>query len=118
IYSRKGAIMQTNNIAPNFDDLKNPELIKEHFEQLTNSNVIVHDKLLDVLSEQVEPIDFKLRAFPQIEELKERLKDLTDQSDEYHSIKKEIDSYKLGLKHYLIISIENILNVANRNKWG
>lgn len=110
--------MQTNTIVPNFDDLNNPEVIKQHFKQLTNSNVVLHDKLLDVLSEQVTLIDFKLQAFPQIAELKERLKLLTEQSDEYHSIKKEIGGYKLALKHYLIISIENILSIANHNKWG
>ncbi|WP_241790826.1 DNA primase family protein [Sphingobacterium rhinopitheci] len=111
-------MMETNNINPNFDNLNNPETIKQHFEKLTNSNVILHDQLLCVLLEQVQPIDFKDKAFPQIAELKERLKHLTDQSDEYHSIKKEIESYKVGLKHYLIISIENVLSIANRNKWG
>lgn len=56
-------------IAPNFDDLNNSEVIKQHFENLINSNVVQHDKLLNLLSEQVEPIDYKLQAFPQIEEL-------------------------------------------------
>jgi len=94
-----------------------------------------HSEILVQLIEQIEPVDFEALAFPQIEGLRAKLtklnelvtnpngslKNATEMPTEWEQIKEvqaKIDKLKLNLKHLLILSIENALKVAEKNRWG
>ena len=103
---------------PKFEDLQNPETIKNHVQELTKKDAIPHDEILQKLIQKIEPVDFKKLAFPQIQKLQEKLKKVEVGSDDSKAIQKQIDEFKLNQKHLLILSIENILQNAEKKRWG
>jgi putative DNA primase/helicase len=86
---------------PVFDDLNNlleqPDVWHNHVEQLIRKSkeATPHTEILHQLIEQFEPLDFEALANPHKDE-----------------------NFKLNLKHYLVLSIENVLQLAERNRWG
>lgn len=121
---------------PVFDDLNNPATILNHVEELkSKSEATPHAEILHQLIEQFEPLDFEVLAFPQAEKLREQLEQLdrkltnpdgslnTDKAldrerEQRKDLKKQLDKLKLNLKHYLVLSIENALQFAEKNRWG
>lgn len=104
---------------PVFDDLINPATILNHVEELkSKSEATPHAEILSQLIEQFEPLDFELLAFPQAEKLREQLKKAEPGSEKAKDIQKQLDKLKLNRKHYLVLSIENILQFAEKNRWG
>lgn len=128
-------------IDPQFDDLT-PEGINNHFDKLTSGvSLPVHADLLHELLEQVKPIDFKLLAYPQIEKIRKRLKSMKviqDATQSTETIEQEIEGgnfedhpnseavfdelrklkkCKLQQKHYLVLSVDNVLKLAKTNNW-
>ena len=88
--------MMSNNINANFEDLRNPEIIQQHISELTKDCAAVpHNEILTNLIEQVEPLDFEKIANPQ-----------------------GFEDFKLGNKHYSVISIDEVLKLAEQNRWG
>lgn len=104
-------------LQPKFESLE-PKTILNHLEQLTEQNTLLHTEILNHLKEQLKPIDFESLAFPQIEKYRKELEITEVGSKEAKDLIKKIDSYKITEKHYLIISIENILKHAEINDWG
>ena len=112
-------MMEAKQIKPVFDDLNNAETIINHFEQLIKrKDATPHTEILQQLIEQLEPLDFELLAFPQVEVLRKKLQDPNLSNDEKKEIGKQLDKIKLNSKHYLILSIENALHFAEKNRWG
>ncbi|WP_084406830.1 DNA primase family protein [Epilithonimonas tenax] len=106
-------------INPVFDDLENPETILSHVEQLIKkTEATPHAEILQQLIEQLEPLDFELLAFPQVETFRKKLQDPNLSNDEKKEINKQLEKLKLNLKHYLVLSIENALLFAEKNRWG
>ena len=122
---------------PVFDDLNNPATILNHVEELKSKSEAAtpHAEILHQLIEQFEPLDFEVLAFPQAEKLREQLEQLdrkltnpdgslnTDKAldrerEQWKDLKKQLDKLKLNLKHYLVLSIENALLFAEKNRWG
>lgn len=105
---------------PVFDDLYSPETIISHVEQLKRKTEAAtpHNEILQQLLEQVEPLDFEALAFPHVKGLKEQLEQLPPESEQAKDIRKQMDKLKLNLKHYLVLSIENVLRLAEKNRWG
>ena len=104
---------------PVFDDLNNPATILNHIEELkSKSEATPHAEILNQLIEQFEPLDFEVLAFPQTEKLREQLKKAEPGSEQAKDIQKQLDKLKLNLKHYLVLSIENALQFAEKNRWG
>lgn len=114
-----------------------PDVILNHVEGLPKkaSEATPHAEILLQLIEQFEPLDFEVLAFPQAEKLREQLKELdrkltnpdgslnTDKAldrerEQWKDLKKQLDKLKLNLKHYLVLSIENALLFAEKNRWG
>lgn len=93
------------------------EIIDE-IQELASSKPVQKDAsfVLKNLLAQIEEVDFYAEAFPIINELRSKQKKINDQ-DKLSEIQKKIDSYKLYQKHYLIITIEKLLEVARNNKW-
>jgi putative DNA primase/helicase len=115
----KPAISTSIPINPSFVELSSPESIKTHINHLTSSIKPKQPKeILQMLLCQFKSLDFEAMAFPEFIELREKLETLTPESEEKRNIKKELSKLKVGTKHYLILSIENIRNVAHKNKWG
>lgn len=120
---------KTKKIIPDFGDLDNHETILNHVEDLKKKNEATpHAEILQQLIEKFEPLDFQLFAFPETKAIKERLKKLSEKQKkdpENEDIKdkilndiKELRKRKLNLKHYLVLSIENALTYAEKNRWG
>ena len=106
-------------INPVFDDLNNPETIINHVEQLIKkTDATPHAEILQQLIEQLEPLDFELLAFPQVEVLRKKLQDPNLSNDEKKEIGKQLEKIKLNTKHYRILSIRNISKTATKNRWG
>ena len=96
---------------------------------------IPHTEILAKLIECFDPLDFEALAFPQVEDLRKQLAELdkkltnpdgsinTDESfcrerEQWKDVKKQIDKLKLNTKHFLVLSIENVLQRAEQKKWG
>ena len=83
------------SLNPQFDVLKEPETFINHIGELTEQKATPHSEILSELLEQVEPLDFDVEANPNGQ-----------------------DDFKLCQKHFLILSIENVIRVAESNQWG
>lgn len=105
-------------LEPIFDDLS-PDTIINHIEGLKGKNEATpHAEILSNLIEQFAPIDFEVLAFPQAKKLREQLSKLDSESEQAKDIRKQLDKLKLNTKHYLVLSIENALLLAEKNHWG
>ena len=93
--SKDNAFNDNNNIAA--EDF-NCEINKA----LQSFEPIKHSEILTELIEQITQIDFEALAFPDKEKLQEN-----GQTD-----------FKLKHKHFSIISIERIIEIAKTNNWG
>jgi len=83
------------------DTISDPEVIQEPINEQSNVNVpIHHNKILNELINQFERIDYQTLAFPNTDDLDEQ------------------NRPRLTEKHYLVLSIENIIKVAQKNHWG
>jgi putative DNA primase/helicase len=82
---------------PVFNDLNNPATMISHFEQLKSKSETAtpHAEILQQLIEQFEPLDFEALANPH-----------------------NAENFKLNTKHFLVLSIENTLQLAEKNRWG
>ena len=82
---------------PVFDDLNNPATIQSHVEELKKKSEAAtpHAEILQQLIAQFEPLDFETLANP-------------------HGA----EGFKLNNKHLLVLSIENVLKLAEKNRWG
>jgi len=121
---------------PDFSDLNNPATIITHVEELKKkSEATPHTEILQQLIEQFEPLDFELLAFPQVEKLRRQIKELDSKiinpdggvnngteaqlaTEQRKETQKQLDKLKLNLKHYLVLSIENALTLAEKKRWS
>src|SRR5690606_18377565 len=87
--------MEAKKINPQFDDLQKAETFTNHIQKLTETKATPHAEILSQLLEQFEPLDFEAMANPNNSE-----------------------DFKLKQNHLFVLSIENLLEVANQNKWG
>jgi len=105
---------------PVFDDLNDPFTIINHVQELVKKSreVTLHTEILEKLKQEFEIVDFILLAFPQVEKLREELEKLPRESERANLIRKALSQLKLNQKHYLILSIEHIIRLAEKNRWG
>ncbi|WP_144080049.1 DNA primase family protein [Flectobacillus major] len=113
--------MRKTEILVEHENLINPQAMINHVYSLKNSldkSVPKHTELLTRLLEQIEQIDFTNIAFPEIGILKEQLKSENVKQEEVKEIGRKIEKTKLGNRHYLIISIDEILKIADKSNWS
>ncbi|MBN1988736.1 MAG: DNA primase [Bacteroidales bacterium] len=111
--------MEAKALNPVFDDLNKPETIATHIEELIKgSGTTPHTEILQQLLEQVHPLDFEALAFPHVEKIKKQLEQLDPDSEQAALLTKQLEKIKLNVKHYLVLTIENVLKLAERNRWG
>jgi putative DNA primase/helicase len=88
--------MQGIALNPVFDDLNNPATILNHVEELKKkSEATPHTEILHQLIGQFEKLDFEALANPH-----------------------NVENFKMTTKHLLVLSVENTLVVADKNRWG
>jgi len=119
-------------LKPKFDTLT-PADLKKHVEAMAcKSEPVEHGVILAELLKSIEPFDFEKAAFPQVEELRAKCLELQSQltnpdgsykkngliEGELKETQKQLNGFKLTQKHFAILSIENVLNVADQKKWG
>lgn len=126
----------TNKVlSPKFDSLTATD-IKEHVKQLAGkTEPVEHGAILGELLKSIEPFDFESAVYPQAKQLREKYVKLQSQltnsigseqggakgnnlSDELKDIQRQLNGLKLSRKHYAIHAIENIIEIAQRNKWN
>jgi putative DNA primase/helicase len=96
----------------------NEEVILDHINDLVQKDEPTpHSEILNALKEQFGPLNFELAAFPESEELREELTSLDRESTRAEQIVKQLEKLKLNQKHFLVISVENVLEVASKNRW-
>ena len=83
------------SLNPQFDALSEPKTFVNHIGELTEQKATPHGEILSELLEQFEPLDFEVEANPNGK-----------------------DDFKLSQKHFLVLSIENVIRVAESNQWG
>jgi putative DNA primase/helicase len=129
----------TNAINPAYEFEKfgiGVEEIKTENEQLLKQGeAIPHSEILNHLIEQFELLDFHALAYPSLAKIIEKLEVLEADKESWVSkettgieynpkqaerirLKKIISKCTLNNKHYLVLSIENTLQVAAKNRWG
>ncbi len=107
-----------------FDDLTSPETYLNHIHQLKGKNEVTpHNKILNHLLDQIEPLDFETLAYPEAKSIREQMEDLDingsdEDKEEWNMYSKQLNKLKLNVKHYLVLSIENTLKLAEKNQWG
>lgn len=95
------------------------DLLSKHMEQLINEqDPTPHDLILEQLIEKIETIDYQERAFPQVVALREQLMNPETTAAQAKAIEKSIDEMKVNQKHYIVLSIEEVINKAIQHKWG
>src|SRR5574344_807282 len=119
-------------LKPKFDSLT-PTDMKKHVEGLAKkAEPTEHGAILGELLKNIEPFDFEKAAFPMVEELRAKCLELQSQltnpdgsykrnaiiEGELKELQKQLNGFKLTQKHFAILSIENVLNIAEQNKWG
>jgi len=87
--------MKAIQINPQLEDLDNPETFLNHIQELTKNPTTPHSDILHQLILQFEPLDFEEMANPH-----------------------NAENFKLNNKHYTVLSIEEIIQIAESNRWG
>ncbi|WP_017732240.1 DNA primase family protein [Nafulsella turpanensis] len=87
--------MKAVKLNPQFDDLNQPETLLNGVQGLTRQTPTPHAEILSKLIDQFEPLDFEALANPN-----------------------NAENFNLNNKHYLVLAIENVLKVAENNRWG
>jgi putative DNA primase/helicase len=108
------SIQEQGKFTPKFEY----EKIGIGVEETKSETATPHAEILKQLIDQFEPLDFEVLAFPQAEKLREQLEKEATGSEQAREIQKQLDRLKLNIKHFLILSIENVLKLAEKNRWG
>jgi putative DNA primase/helicase len=109
----------SNIIKPSFDELQKPETFKNHLKLLVKKDSLTqHDKILNKLIDQFKPLDFQSLAFPQAKKLRIQYEDPNSGGEQKKEIFNELTKLKVNNKHYLVLSIKNVREVAENNRWG
>lgn len=98
-----------------FDTLKPGQVF---LDDLGRQETLHHADILQQLKQQLEPLNFEALVFNNADNLKKQLEQLDSDSNEAKMIKEELSKLKIRNNHYLILSIENLLKVAEVNDWG
>lgn len=95
-----------------------PEEIKQEVDTLAQKKVHKDSQhIFESLLEQIHRVNFKTEVYPkEMGSLLKRKKNAAG-DEVLAKIQKEIEELKLFQKHYLIITIEKLLEIARSNKW-
>jgi len=121
--------MIANNVNPTFKPLNKvnnvkgkkgitADKLKANNNNYTSSpKPITKDVLLKSLLYEVTKLDFILLAHPIVKKHRKELLTLEPDSKEANEIQKQLQKIRLANKHYVVISIDELLSLAKRNNW-
>lgn len=126
--------MQEAAIQPEFLSLTAEDL-KSHLCEITTAEAKDHKTILERLLGEIGTVDFEQMAFPEIEEKRKKINELfkkasnpdgsqntTDEglaaASEMKRLTKEVEAMRLTSRHFIIICIDEILRIAEHNRWG
>jgi len=108
---------ENKGINPVFQPLDSPGYLRDSVLSVKTSKGIPHSEILREIIDCVERVDYKELAYPRVTKMKERLKRLEKNSDEYEQIVSSIDNLSVRTKHFVVYSIENLHLVARKYKF-
>jgi putative DNA primase/helicase len=85
-------------------------------DKLSEIAAVEHAEILEQLLESLQPIDFQLEAFPEVEKLRQQAQNGSD--TEKQQAESLLGRLKPAQKHYLIITVEKVLETAKRKRWN
>ena len=114
------------------------KLDKNEFQKHLKENLLKvetkpHEDILQILLESMEKVNFMAKAYPEIKKLNEKINELSDfiakqkdkesaecksKREELKEINQKLMTMKLKEKHFLVISVEEVLKKANSQKLG
>ena len=109
---------ENKGINPVFQPLDSPSYLRDSVLSVKTSKRVPHSEILREIIDCVERVDYKELAYPRVTKMKERLKRLEKNSDEYEQIDSSIDNLSVRTKHFVVYSIENLHLVARKYKFG
>lgn len=96
-----------------------PVSLTRHIDQLTDEQYSTpHEVILQQLLEKIQPIDYQARAFPHSVELREQLLNPEITAAQAKAIEKSIEDMKVNQKHYIVITIQEVIDKAIKHNWG
>ena len=139
-----GTPPKNTSFLPKFQPLNVPETMVNHIKELAKANEpIPHGEILNHLKEQFEKLDFVAIVFPEkvkylqdAKEIRAKLmstdpetgalisnkkltpKEQVELREKANKLEEKANKLRVTTDHYLIVSIENIKKVAEKNSWG
>ena len=119
--------LEKQTFKPNFEPLKCPEIFQDINPFAEKETPATDTEILNKLIEAVNPLDFDLLAFPELERLRKQARELQAkatspdneaENQKLQAITKKIEKLKANERQKLILSIENVLSIAESNNWG
>ena len=84
----------------------------------TSKKVIAHDDILDALIGEMDKVNFKSLAFRNYKTLLDKYNKVDTDSDEAREIRKKLDALKVSTRHFVVLTVEQILQYAKKNDWN
>ena len=107
------------SLSPQFKSLTDTDTFIAHINELVKTTELTSGTIiLQQLLDQFNPLDYEILVFPEIEQIRNQLKDLAPDSDAAREIRRRLDRLRVNTKHFLVLTIENILKVAQENRWS
>ena len=107
-------------LTPDFTGLDDPGAIKKSIEDMksTDRQTVGKSEALDLLLDQVEPLDFQALKYPEVKRLRKQLDDVEPGSDQADKILKQINSFKMKRDDFVFDTVKSTLELAEKNNWG
>ena len=84
----------------------------------TSKKVIAHDDILEALIGEMDRVNFKSLAFRNYKTLLDKYNKVDTDSDEAREIRKKLDALKVSTRHFVVLTVEQILKYAKKNDWN
>jgi len=107
-------------LTPNFTGLNDPGEIIKSIEDMksTDKQTVGKSEALELLLDQVEPLDFQALKYPEVERLRKQLEEVDPGSDQAGKLQRQINSLKMKRDDYVFDTIKSTLELADKNNWG
>jgi putative DNA primase/helicase len=93
----------------------NKDGLNDHLRNLTKQNTSDHEEILTHLLNDVKAVKYEAKGK---ESMESKLKDPGLSAEQKQAIEEAIDNFKLTEKHFLIITIDEVINLTKSKKWG
>jgi len=106
-------------LKPSFNSLQDAETLKAHIKELTATDEPpMHTEILKQLIQQIEPVDFQAIVHEQATAIIKELETTPTESEKAKELMLQLSKFKVSEKHYLVLSIRELLKKAEKMRWG